>query len=193
MAKKQKAKVPEGLTEAARRERQRFNVACEALLKEVRKLSLSILVWGPNPQSESVIARKRNAIRDELKALGHNAMFSEELTPQVQGLSEKSKEFAQATVAHLVIILVEGSPGALAETHDFCNHPDIAPKVYVMVPTQYREGYSAKGAIKDLEDAHGGVYWYREDDVRSCNLLTQAVKRAEARRNILYRAGGSPS
>ena len=61
-------------------------------------------------------------------------MFSEDLPIQTGNISEKSKEFAQARAAHLIIILVEDAPGALAEAHDFCNHPDIAPNVYVMIP-----------------------------------------------------------
>lgn len=176
--------LPSGLNEAAQRERERFEAAYKAFLKEVQEVSLSVLVWGPNPQSDSPIARKRNEIRAELESLGHNAMFSEDLPVQTGNVSEKSKEFAQARAAHLIIILVEDAPGALAEAHDFCNHPDIAPNVYVMIPQKYQKGYSARGAIKDLSEGHGGVHWYKDEDLQVCNVRKQAVKRVEARRRM---------
>jgi hypothetical protein len=190
MAKKNQRALPNGLTEHAKRERKRFEDAYEVLIEEVKKVSLTILVWGPNPESGSEVGQKRKKIRAELIRLGHNALFSEELDIHVGGISEKSKEFAQARAAHLIIVLVEEAPGALAETHDFCNDPNIAPNVFVMMPSKYRQGYSARGAIKDLQDAYGGVYWYKDGEIGRCTVLRRAVKRAEARRNILYRAGG---
>lgn len=178
--------LPSGLDEPARRERERFEAVYKACLRKVQEVTLSILVWGPNPQSDSPVARKRKEIREELKKLGHNAMFSEDLLNQTDNASEKLNEFAQAQAAHLIIILVEDAPGALAEAHDFCNHPDIAPNVYVMIPKKYEEGYSARGAIKDLSDGFGGVYWYEDKDLQICNVREQAVSRAEARRRIHY-------
>jgi hypothetical protein len=122
--------LPTGLDESAKRERERFEAAYRRLLGKGQDISLSILVWGPNPKLDSPVARKRSEIREELNNLGHNAMFSEDIHIQVDNVSEKSKEFAQARAAHLIIILVEDAPGALAEAHDFCNHPDIAPNIY---------------------------------------------------------------
>jgi len=179
--------VPPGLTEAARAERARFEARRRRVLQEAQLVSLSILVWGQNPASASPVAQKRKEIRDELERLGHNAMFSEDLASSGLGLSAKSEEFAQAMAVHLIIILVEDAPGALAEAHDFCNHPKVAPNVYILIPQRYRDGYSAQGAIKDLEDGYGGVYWYADDEISSCNVKKLALKRAEARRQILAR------
>lgn len=178
--------LPHGLDEPARHENERFKTAYEARLREVEKVPLTILVWGPNPQSESPVAKKRNEIREELKDLGYNAMFSEDLSIQAGDISEKAKEFAQALEAHLIFILVESAPGALAEAHDFCNHPDIAPNLVVMIPKKYEEGYSARGAIKILGDAYNGVYWYEDEDLNICNLRKRAVDMAGARRWIRY-------
>lgn len=185
--------LPSGLDTPAQRARERFETAYKAFLAKSQEISLSILVWGPNPQSDSPVAKKRVEIRDVLENLGHNAMFSEDISIQTGNVSEKTKEFAQAQASQLIIILVEGAPGALAETHDFCNHPDIAPNVYVMVPKKYEEGYSAKGAIKDLSDGYGGVYWYEDEDLQTCNVCKHAVKRAEARRRMwhFFERGGT--
>lgn len=171
----------------AQRERARFDAAYQTLLHEVHEVSLSILIWGPTRRSSSTVATKRREIQRALKRLGHNAMFSEDLPIQMSNISEKSREFAQARAADLIIILMEDSPGALAEAHDFCNHPDIAPNVYVMVPKRYRSGYSGRGAIKDLDDGYGGVYWYSGKELASCNVRDRVVKRAEARRCIQLR------
>ncbi len=85
----------------------------------------------------------------------------------------------------------EATNKALAEAHDFCNHPELAGKFYIMIPDNYKDGYSGKGAIKDLSDGYGGVYWYHEDEIESCNVLNMAAKRVEARRNIMYRHSSS--
>jgi hypothetical protein len=181
-----------GLTEAAKRKRAVFQEKYKAFMKNSRQTALTILVWGPNPQSDSPVANKRKEIVKELLKLGHHAAFSEEINGAEDGLSEKSKEFAQAHGADLIIILVEDAPGALAEAHDFCNVPKLAPNIYVMIPQKYKGGYSAQGAIKDLSDGYGGVYWYEDNELKICNILERAVRRAEARRQILFRAGGAP-
>ncbi|MDA1054326.1 MAG: hypothetical protein O3C40_28100 [Planctomycetota bacterium] len=182
--------MPPGLTKEAQEERKRFEEAYRAYLEEANKVALSVLVWGQNPMGKTRLANKRIQIRDELIELGHNAMFSEDIDLSVEGLSEKSKEFAQARAADLIVILLEDSPGALAETHDFCNHPEIGPKVYAMIPDKYEAGYSGRGAIKDLDEAYGGVYWYEEGEIQSCNVRTRAIARAEALRHIVHRHGG---
>ena len=181
--------LPNGMDEPARRERERFEARYKKFLEESRRVSLSILVWGQNPRSGSALANKRMEICDELLRLGHNAMFSELLPDPAGDVSEKTKEFAQARAADLVIILVEEAPGALAEAHDFCNDPKIAPKVYVLIPKKYQQGYSSQGAMRDLSDAHGGVYWYDENELQRCDVFKYAVRRAEARRHLLFRAG----
>ncbi len=182
--------IPDGLTPEARSSRERFLALVRANLEATRKVPLNVLVWGPSTARVSEIVHKRLEIRESLIAEGFNAMFSEDIRADLvskSGLSEKSVEFEEARAADLIIILVEDAPGALAEAHDFCNHPDIAPNIYVMFPKKYKEGYSAKGAIHDLASGYGGVYWYKDTEVGSCNVLKQALKRAEARRQIRAR------
>lgn len=178
-----------GLTEEARRARKRFMCGYRRMMREAKRVSLTVLVWGPSPDSKSPIAKKRVEIRDKLIELGHNAMFSEEVDGGESELSAKSKEFAQAKAADLIIILPEDAPGAIGEAHDFCEYPDIAPKVFVLVPKKYRQGYSGRGLFRDLEKGYGAVCWYGEGDMRSCEVLRRAVARVEARRQMIYRGG----
>lgn len=177
--------LPAGRDDAARRERARFLARYQRFLDEVREISLSVLVWGPGPTSASPVAQKRKEIRDELIDLGHNAMFSEDLPDFSGHFSAKAKEFAQARAAHLILILIEDAPGALAETHDFCGDPKIARKVLVLAPKKYRGGYSGQGALSDLSEG-GGVHWYDEEELDRCDVLTRAVKRVEAMRNMRF-------
>lgn len=181
--------LPEPRTEAAKAARKHFEQQVEEQQRKEQEIAFSILVWGMSPDRDAPIAKKRTDIGNQLLEDGHNAMFSEDLVhlgPDLN-LSEASKELAQVWEADLIIVLVEGSPGALAEVCDFCVRPDIAPKVYIMAPHSYRAGYPGKGDLRDLDEGYGVVYWYEPQDVAACNLLTQVRKRVQARRSIAYR------
>lgn len=186
---------PELKTKAAKQALRNFERQVGERQKGELQIAFNILVWGMSPDRDDPIAQKRKDIGTQLLEDGHNAMFSEDLSylSQDPDLSETSKEFAQAKAADLIIVLVEGSPGALAEVCDFCVRPDLAPKVYVMAPDSYKAGYAGQGALKELDEGYGGVYWYREEEVKACQVLTQACKRVRARRSIAYRhqTGGS--
>ncbi len=181
--------LPEPKTEAAKQARKSFELQLKEQQKKEQQIAFSILVWGMSPEKNDPIAKKREDIGTQLIEDGHNAMFSEDLTnlSNDRDRSEKSNEFAQAKATDLVIILIEDSPGALAEACDFCNHPDLAPKIYVMAPNLYKTGYAGQGALQELDEGYGGVYWYQEGEVEACNLLTQASKRVKARRSMAYR------
>ena len=187
--------LSEPKTEAARQARRDFECQVGEQQKRELLIAFSILIWGMSPDRDDPIAQKRKDIGTQLIEDGHNAMFSEDLSylNQESDLSETSTEFAQANAADLIIVLLEGSPGALAEVCDFCVRPDLAPKVYVMAPDSYKAGYAGQGALKELDEGYGGVYWYREEEVKACQVLTQACKRVRARRSIAYRhqTGGS--
>ena len=177
--------LPEGLTPAARKARQRFLRTYRARLEKVRKISLNILIWGAGPSGTSGAFEKTREIRRRLIELGHNAMFSEELGRQ-DPFSQKTLEFAQAQAADLVIILLEDSVGALGETNHFANHPDLIQKIYLPAPNKYKGGYSSIGAIRLLEDSNGGVYWYTDEELGACYVTAKAIQRAETRRELQY-------
>jgi hypothetical protein len=181
-----KRDLPDGLSDAARLKRAQFDEVYKGFLKQREAIVLSVLVWGPNPNSGSPVAKKRKEIREELRKLGHDAKFSEDVPiPEDTHASQKVRELAQAKAADALIILLEDSPGALSETHDFCGRLDIAPKVLVLVPVKYKTGFSAEGLLSDLM-AYGGVYWYKPAELTSCKVLEQAVTRVEAKRNLLF-------
>ncbi|MXX39584.1 MAG: hypothetical protein F4Z85_16265, partial [Gemmatimonadetes bacterium] len=173
--------LPEPKTEAAKQARKNFERQLKEQERQEQQIAFSILIWGMSPEKNDPIVKKRKDIGTQLLEDGHNAMFSEDLTnlSNDRDRSEKSNEFAQANAADLVIILIEDSPSALAEACDFCNHPDLAPKIYVMAPNSYKTGYAGQGALQELDEGYGGVYWYQEGEVEACHLLTQASKRVK--------------
>ena len=181
--------LSEPKTEAARQARRNFERGVEEQLRKEGQIAFSILVWGMSPDSDAPIARKRKEIGNQLIADGHNAMFSEDLTNLGSdlNLSETSRELAQAREAEFIIVLIEGSSGALAEVCDFCVRPDIAHKIYIMAPQSYRDGFPGKGDLRDLDEGYGVVHWYAQEDIVACDLLTQARRRVQARRSIAYR------
>ena len=181
--------LPEPKTEVARQARKRFERQVEEQQNKEQQIAFNILVWGMSPNRDVPMAQKRKDIGSQLIEDGHNAMFSEDLSSLSQDpdLSETSREFAQANAADLIIVLIEDSPDALAEVCDFCARPDLAPKVYIMVPDSYKTGYAGQGALKELDEGYGSVHWYRQEDVDACRILTQTCKRVKARRSMAYR------
>lgn len=200
--------VPPGLSREARQERVRFDKRRKAVLQKIKTVSLSILVWGPGitpppkrksakkkrnrlsarDQRKEQVAKKREDIRQTLIELGHNAMFSEEFTDADKGLSESSKELAQALAVHLIIILLEEAPSATGELHEFFQHRDLFSKLYVLLPQRLSRTYTAQGPLRLIEELHNGVYWYKDNEVPNCNVLTKAVRRAEALREHIASA-----
>jgi len=197
--------VPPGLSKEAQQERLRFDKRRKAVLDKIRSVSLSILVWGPGVTAPSKrksakkkrvrlsardkrkaqIEKKRSDIRQTLIELGHNAMFSEEFADADQELSESSKELAQALAAHLIIILLEEAPSATGELHEFFRNRDLISKIYVMLPQRLNQTYTAQGPLRLIAELQNGVYWYKDNEIPNCNVLTKAVHRAEALREYM--------
>lgn len=181
--------MPEPKTDAARKALEQFHQKYISQLARSMEFSLSILVWGPSPSSQSPAAKKRVEIGRFLADEGHNAMFSEQLAEvHVPGTpTAKEREYAQAKLVHLIFILIEGSPGALAEAIDFICFPQIAQKCVILVPNEYRSGYAASGPLREHEDGYRGVFWYSAKDLQECNVLGEVKIRSRARRLHLQR------
>jgi hypothetical protein len=115
--RKTKKALPTGLTDAAKLALRRFKAACDAQIARTKSIALAILVWGPGSAAKGPVADKRKQIRDELIKEGHLALFSESLSSAGKRLSEKSKEFAEAKSADLILILVLDQARLHGDTH----------------------------------------------------------------------------
>lgn len=181
--------VPAGEDDSAREVSADFMKRAGAFAERTKAVSLDVLIWGPDPASATPVAKKRIEIRAALVERNFAAVFSEDI-PAHRDDGLMPREFDQARAAHLLICLIEDAPGASAEVYSFCNHPDIAPKIRVMCPVEYKGGYAAEGPLKELEDGWGGVRWYTPEELERSDVVTTAVNFAEARRNsmVMYRA-----
>src|SRR5436190_17532450 len=122
--------LPTSRTPEAEKKRQSFLKRFDAFAKKVKSVPLTILIWGSDPNKATPAAEKRKQLRQQLLEDGHDALFSEELAGRHPGLSQKTAELGQAKNADLVIILLEDSPGALGEAHDFATDPEVIDKVF---------------------------------------------------------------
>jgi len=185
--------LPESLTLEAHQEQKRFLDAYFQRVKRVLALvSLTVLVWGPSPTLNTPTAEKRKQIRQAIRMNGHNALFSEEIDSSL--LTEDGLEMplsiletAQALEAHFIVVLVDKeSKGVIAEL-DICARDDVAAKVFVLVPTIFKEGFIQKDALTLIEGGNGAVYWYFDEEIDSCKVLKMAVWRVEQKRFTLLK------
>ena len=182
--------LPDGLTPKARKQRQSYQQRYEQRLeKMLMAISLDVLVWGPAVHLETPLAIKRRAIYNELKRIGHNAMFSEEVKSTKKTLPTPEanyplslRELAQAIDAHYIVVLLDRTTQGATSELDICIRRDIAAKVFVMVHKDCEEGYTHLAAIKMIEGGNGAIYWYTDIELETCNVLTMAIQRVELRR-----------
>src|SRR5215469_11365316 len=71
-------------------------------LEEVDETALTVLIWGPGPTGGDLY-EKRLQIRDELRAIGITALFSEEVCQSVIDTAHllSTQELAQAKASDL--------------------------------------------------------------------------------------------
>ncbi len=82
----------EGLTPEAKKEYRRYKARLKPMVEEIKKVPLSILVWGPSLKSNSPLAVKRREIYRALRAAGHAAYYSEKIKVDGDGKDEEGNE-----------------------------------------------------------------------------------------------------
>lgn len=159
---------------------------------------LSVLVWGPGEQGDKDLYGKRIQIRNKLRELGHEAEFSEDiLTPSVMGAGGINLSVAELLQAreYEYIVTIMGSPGSIAEVHDFCREPGIAHKMTICINEEHLSGYSGQGVLHIFEGNHGRIEKFKfPDDIIGCHLLGRVVEQvekcAEAKQDQIARSVG---
>lgn len=182
--------LPDGLTPRARKQRQSYQQKYEQRLeKMLMAVSLDVLVWGPGVRLDTPLARKRKDICSELKRIGHNAMFSEEVKVAKKALPMPEenyplslRELAQAIDAQYIVVLLDRTTQGSTSELDICIRRDIAAKVFVMVHKDCEGSYTHLSAIKMIEGGNGAIHWYTDIELETCNVLTVAIQRVELRR-----------
>lgn len=157
-------------------------------IKQVNNTPLTLLIWGPG-ESGGALYQKRLQIRGMLRKLGFAAVFSEEVEKKhpIPGLSSKAKELLQACSADLIVVL-QSSPGSIAEVHDFAGLVDIGSKMMIFVNEEFEAGYSYAGALTELKTEYGNVHMFKYPrDIEQCYLAGKVIERAQVMRHAQWR------
>lgn len=156
----------------------------EAFEKEVYKKSLTILIWGPAEPSDDLdkykvdTYNKRVEIKEHLRKLGHNALFSEDISKETErrkGYKPNPQvyEKIQIGLADLAIML-RVSPGSIAEFHDFHSDPNYARKMCVYFDKAHQDSYTHAGADELFVTSGGKLEaFYYPNDIVECNLRSK--------------------
>ncbi|MBI5302363.1 MAG: hypothetical protein HY868_09510 [Chloroflexi bacterium] len=164
-----------------------FKPRYTALQQAVRQTPLVILVWGPGA-SAGDLYRKRLQIRDELRRLGHAAVFSEELAGGSPAeMSQKGIEFLQAQAADLIVVM-QTSYGSVAEVHDFASYRIVNFKMLIFIDERAQDGYSYRGALTELKTLYNNVETFKyPDDITQCHLLRKVIEKVNVLQMVKYR------
>jgi len=143
------------------------------VLDQVRRLPIAAVVWGPAPTSASPLAAARVALRDALRRQGHVAHFSEELYDPTQPFSIHTQQAADVE-SHDIVFSLPGSPGSIAEAHDFYKLPGLSRKLITFLDNGWSDGYASKSLIELRSLATGDIILYDAPELPDC-IVTQAL------------------
>ena len=135
-------------------------------LIEIKRMPVSILIWGPSPTSSSTIGQLRRTLRTILRQEGNLAMFSEELCTDDCGLSIRLQQLVQAEQYDLIISIPE-TPGSIGEIHDFANDVRVNNKILIFVNKKYSNGYSVSSLESISCILSAEIVTYEDDSLDS--------------------------
>lgn len=146
--------------------------------EDVETMPLAVLIWGPSATGGDLY-EKRLQIRGILRSNGYSAVLSEEIDAECGGFnaSSKGREFLQALNADFVVVIY-GSPGSIAETHDFAGFQEIGHKMLILIDSRYKAGYGFQGALAELSQTYNNVHTYEHSNqITEYPLLTKILER----------------
>lgn len=143
-------------------ERRRLQV-----LEKIGGVRLAALVWGPAPDSDSPLSEARILLRNELAKDGHLVRFSEDLIDPDSKNSILIQQVAQAE-AHDIVFSLPGSPGSIAEIHDFARIPGLSHKIVAFLDTAWSNGYANQSLVQLQSTATCQVQVYQSGDLPDC-------------------------
>jgi hypothetical protein len=156
-------------------------------VERIRRVPVSALIWGTAPDASTPIGTARRNLRDALLADGHLAQFSEDLFDPGCGLSILAQQVTQAE-AHDIVFSIPGSPGSIAEIHDFARIPGISHKVVAFLDNAWSAGYSNQSLVQLQSTATCQIQLYQSSDLPDCviRIAQNLVRRLQ---EFYYLAG----
>jgi hypothetical protein len=109
----------------------------------IRRTPLSVLVWGPGEgKAGDALVNRRQQIYEDIRDQSNFAAYSEWLGQFAPPETPVwVAELSQALASDLIVILDE-SPGALAEIAKFSEYREIAEKFLILAPERHRGGFA---------------------------------------------------
>ncbi len=88
------------------------------------------------------------------------------------------------------IIVIYGSPGAIAEVHDLAHFlGKVGDKMIIFIDERYIKGYGYSGTLRELSEVYHNVQTYKyPEDIRDCHLLAKVQKRLGVLRTAKWKA-----
>ena len=133
-------------------------------LDNITRIPVAVLIWGPDISSGTPIAQTRQALKETLNAEGHLARFSEELFDPSSTLSVVAQQFAHAD-AYDIVLSLPGSPGSIAEIHDFARMPGVGNKIVAFIDRDWNDGYSNKALLQMESSLTSRIQLYEASDL----------------------------
>lgn len=156
-------------------------------LDEIKRLPVSILIWGPSPTSSSVIGELRKQLRNTLRQEGNLAMFSEELCDADCDFSIRLQQLVQAEQYDLIISIPE-TPGSIGEIHDFASDIRVNKKILIFLNENFSTGYSANSLKSISCFLSSEIVTYTDDSLNT--IITYSLNTVNKIREYKYLTEG---
>lgn len=136
-------------------------------LEAISRVPVSVLIWGPDPTTDSPVANCRKLLKQELLSDHVWASFSEDLYDKNLPYSNFAQQISQAE-AYDLIVSIPDSHGSVAEIHDFSRMPGISNKVITFIDEQWNNGYSNSTLLQLQSIVTCRVQQYKSADLPHC-------------------------
>ena len=159
----------------------RFREGCLRIRHRLGEIKFAIVLWGPRPESDSLLASLRDELRSHVNDDGHKTYYPEELVQDDDPhFSVLMQEEIQAICADL-IVAIHGSAGSLVEIHAIADEPGISRKTIVIVDRKHKDGF----AMRSLE-AKGMTLVLHTEEARS-ETIAEVLKWVRQNREVALR------
>ena len=178
------------LSPEAERYREAVDHRRAAVLQQVRKLPIAVLIWGPAPTAGTTAASVRSQLREELVRNGHLAQFSEELVDPGSPFGLQIQQLSHVE-AYDIVFSIPDSPGSIAEIHDFAKTPHLAHKIIAFLNQNWNSGYSNQTLLELQSRITCAVELYDPANLPVC-VISKALELVQRLQEIYYHLGRRP-
>ena len=177
----------EELSEEAKNLYKQLKPQYDKKLSEIKKIPVSVLIWGPSTESTSEIGKIRKQLRSILRQEGNLAMFSEELCDINCDFSVRIQQLVQAEQYDIVISIPE-SPGSIGEIHDFAVDTRVNKKFIIFLNEDFSSGYSFNSLISISSAVSAEIILYSNNTLES--IITNSLNIVNKMREYIYLTQG---